>query len=234
MDVKTDALVLRAADHGENDKLVTLLTAERGKITVAMRGVRKAGAKLPFAAQPFCFAEYVCAEKGGRYTVTSASLYDGFYSLRESVEKFYAAAAVAEACDKLAPEGEACGGLFLAAVRALEEIEGGDPSGSLVKFLLGALDEAGYSIGAGDCPVCGKPLSGRMRFSFQSGAFTCADCSDGAPASEVTYRAVRAARGEGSAEPDGNTRALRLIRSYFAFETESELKALAEYLALGG
>ena len=53
MEFKADALLLRAVDYGENDRIATLLTAERGKIGAALKGVRKAGAKLRFAAQPF-------------------------------------------------------------------------------------------------------------------------------------------------------------------------------------
>ena len=53
MESKTDALLLRAVDYGENDKIVTLLTADRGKIAAAVKGVKNAGAKLRFAAQPF-------------------------------------------------------------------------------------------------------------------------------------------------------------------------------------
>ena len=71
--IKVNALMLRATDYLENDKILTLLTAERGKITAGIKGVKKAGAKLKFAAQPFCFAEYILAERGGRYTVTQAS-----------------------------------------------------------------------------------------------------------------------------------------------------------------
>ena len=63
MDYKTDALVLRASDYGENDKIVTLFSLQYGKISAALKGVKKAGAKLKFAAQPFCFAEYVLAKK---------------------------------------------------------------------------------------------------------------------------------------------------------------------------
>ena len=37
---KADALLLRAADYGENDKIVTLLTAEYGKIAAAMKVVK--------------------------------------------------------------------------------------------------------------------------------------------------------------------------------------------------
>ena len=74
MDFKTDAIVIRAIDYKESDRLLTLFTPLRGKVTAGIRGVRKPKAKLNFASQPFCFAEYVLAEKGGRYTVTSAYL----------------------------------------------------------------------------------------------------------------------------------------------------------------
>ena len=87
MEFKADALLLRAVDYGENDRMVTLLTAERGKIAASLKGVRKAGARLRFAAQPFCFAEYVFASRANRNTVTSASLYDGFYALCEDVKR---------------------------------------------------------------------------------------------------------------------------------------------------
>ena len=61
MEFKADALLLRAVDYGENDRIATLLTAERGKIGAALKGVRKAGAKLRFAAHPIGFAEGVLA-----------------------------------------------------------------------------------------------------------------------------------------------------------------------------
>ena len=158
MEFKADALVLRAADWGEYDKIVTLFTAERGKLSAALKGVKRAGAKLRFAAQPFCFAEFVFAEKSGRNTVISASVHDGFYALREDIACYYAAVCVAEACDKLLFEGMVSPALFLAAVRALGALsacaEGGargegkiedGKSGSsfvLLQFLLTALKEA--------------------------------------------------------------------------------------------
>ena len=59
MELIVNGLMLKSADYKENDKILTLLTAEKGKITAGIKGVRKAKAKLKFAAQPFCFAEYV-------------------------------------------------------------------------------------------------------------------------------------------------------------------------------
>ena len=44
--------------------------------------------------------------------------------------------------------------------------------------------------------------------------------------------AVRAAQGEGAAEPDGIVRALRLLGAYFSFQVGAELPELPEYLRL--
>ena len=232
MEFKSDALLLKAADYGENDKLVTLFTLERGKIVASMKGVKKANAKLKFAAQPFAFAEYVFATRAGRYTVVSAALHEGFYGLREDISAFYAAACVLEICDTLLFEGMENERLFVSALKALKDVEEGEPMPALLAFFLTALKEAGYHVSAGDCPVCGKKLRGRMAFDMRSGCFTCADCSEGVPASESTYRAVRAIGSGEESTSDGQKRALRLLDAYFSHQTEGSLTSLKEYLRL--
>ena len=79
MEIKTEGVVLQAIDYKDNDKLLTVFSPTLGKITAGIRGVKKPKAKLAFAAQPFCFAEYILAEKGGRYTVTGAYLHESFF-----------------------------------------------------------------------------------------------------------------------------------------------------------
>ncbi len=230
MEFKADALLLRAVDYGENDRMVTLLTAERGKIAASLKGVRKAGARLRFAAQPFCFAEYVFAARGGRNTVTSAALHDGFYALCEDVTRYYAAAVVTETCDRISLEGMQAAPLLVAAVTALEGLCADEPL-ALLTFLLAALAYAGYPVETGACPACGRVPAGRMRFSFADGAFFCDEClPDAVPASESTYLALRAARGTGEATPDGIVRALRLLGAYFERQVGAQLPALAQYL----
>lgn len=235
MEYKADALALRAADYGESNRMVTLLTADRGKIGAAMKGVRKAGAKLNFASQPFCFAEYVFAESGGRYTVTQASLHDGFYGLRGDLLKFYAGASVLEACDVFSQEGMEAGELLVAAVKALNviETEEGHTMSAAVAFLLRALRLAGYPVTAGDCPVCGKKIQGKRYFDMTSGAFTCSACAVGVPASASTYETIAALKsGAEGGTADGEKRALRLLKAYVGYETEAELPALGELIAL--
>ena len=96
MDIKVNALMLRAVDYNENDKILTLLTAEKGKISAGIKGVKKAAAKLKFAAQPFCFAEYVLSSRGDKHTVINATECESFYDLRTDINKFYAASSAVE------------------------------------------------------------------------------------------------------------------------------------------
>lgn len=221
MEFTEDALVIRTANYGENDRMVTLLSAGRGKFGAAMKGVRKAGAKLNFAAQPFCFAEYTFAERAGRKTVTSASLHDGFYALREDMARYYTAICVLEACDALLPEEMPAGAMLVSAVETLEKLCAGEEY-ALVGFLLGALKFSGYPVEIDS----GGDLN---KFDFESGAFSLD--GTGVSVSDSTVSMLRYVSGKGG-DPtlDGYKRALRLLRSFFSYQTETDIPTLGELL----
>ncbi len=238
MDFIAEALVLRAADYGENDKILTLLTANSGRISAGIKGVRKAGAKLKFAAQPFCFAQYNISKRGERYTVTGCSECESFFELGLDVNKFYAASAVAEAALALTFEGDDCAEMLRDCLSAFALMCSGDECEALVKFLLSALKKSGYGIALENCTECGKDLteSEKLRFDMDAGAFTCFDCGDGPGASRVTYNVLRRAVGKSFEADyitsDGYKRALRLIREYISYKLGSSFKSLSEYIRL--
>lgn len=238
MDITCNALVLRAISYGENDKILTLLTAEAGRITAIIKGVKKAGAKLKFAAQPFCFAQYVLAERSGRYTVINCSECESFFELSADINKFYAAASLSEAALALTYEGDDCAEMLSQCVKALTEMCSGDECAALVKFLLFSLRRSGYGIALDACQECGVELTDaeKLRFDADTGAFTCFDCGDGAGVSRVTYNVLRMAEGKPYMKEfitnDGYKRALRLIREYFSYKLNVAFKSLTEYIRL--
>ncbi|MDD7414467.1 MAG: DNA repair protein RecO, partial [Eubacteriales bacterium] len=59
-------IVLRGANYGNYDKLLTVFTREAGKLTMAARGARKQGSPLLALSQPFSYAEYVAFSGAGR------------------------------------------------------------------------------------------------------------------------------------------------------------------------
>ncbi|MCD8200746.1 MAG: DNA repair protein RecO [Clostridia bacterium] len=239
MEVKVNAAVLRATDYGENDRILTLLSAEEGKITATAKGVKKAGAKLKFAAQPFVFCEYVLTSSKGRYIVTSAAERESFYDIREDIVRFYAASAASELTESLSVEEYPSGEILAAYLRCLEGICTKDPSSELVRYLLRLFAMAGLAVEAGDCPVCGEDLEGRdrLRFDFNAGTFTCAGCSEAPAASPSTYRAVRALGaeeygGENGVTDDGVKRAVRLLCEYAKTKTTCRCRSMTELIRM--
>ena len=238
MELKINALMLRAADYNENDKILTLLSAEHGKITAGIKGVKKPAAKLKFAAQPFCFAEYVLAKRGDKYTVINCSELESFYDLRTDINKFYAACAAVEGASAVTYEGSECSPVLYECVKALSAMCAGDERLPLISFLCFILAYSGYAIALDGCAECGNGLINeeKLRFDMDAGAFTCYNCGTGLGASRVTYNVLRKLAGKSYEEDfiteDGEKRALRLIREYFAYKTDSPLKSLSEYIRL--
>ena len=53
MTYTSDALVIREVPYGESDKLLTLLTAEYGRVNVMAKGAKSLRSKLMTASQLF-------------------------------------------------------------------------------------------------------------------------------------------------------------------------------------
>ena len=113
MEEKLSGIVLGGINFGENDKILNVFTPELGVISAKIKGVKKAGAKLKFAAEPFCFAEFIFSKKGSMRTVIGASLIDSFYSLRLDLKKYFCAGSVVEYVKKFIQEGITSSELFI-------------------------------------------------------------------------------------------------------------------------
>ena len=153
MEEKLSGIVVGGVNYGESDKILNIFTLEQGMVSAKIKGVKKAGAKLKFASEPFCFAEYVFSKSGDRRTVIGASLIDSFYSLREDVYKFYAGSVVLEFVRKFQKENIVSEKLFNLTIEALKDITytDADYKYSLVKFLVLALEEIGYALDFTGC-----------------------------------------------------------------------------------
>ena len=57
-DFKVNGLVIREADHGENDKLLTILTEKYGKLFVIGKGVKSVRSRHMASCQLFSYASF--------------------------------------------------------------------------------------------------------------------------------------------------------------------------------
>ncbi len=83
---KIKGIVVRTAALGDNGKMLTVLSKERGVISVAAKGVKSLKNPSAAAANPLCLSDMVVKPRGDIYTLASADVSESFYPLRESVE----------------------------------------------------------------------------------------------------------------------------------------------------
>lgn len=235
MEEKLNGIVLGGVSLGESDRLLNVFTLEQGVVSAKIKGVKKAGAKLKFAAEPFCFAEFLFAKKGKYRTVTGASLIDSFYSLREDIGRYYAGATVLQFVKKFCIEGIVSNELFVQTVSALKGIAYGDyPYSDLVNFLIKALKLSGYALDLSGCFKCGCQPSGRLFFDYVYGGFFCLECApdESREINFSTYSNLKRVFEGEKLNKEDCVGALRLLDFYITHKTEEKLNSLKELLNL--
>lgn len=147
---KYQAIVLRSIDYKDNDKLVSLYTLERGKLFASLKGVKKAGAKLKHAGEPFCFGEFMIAGRGSgesaTHVITGLSVTEFFFDIASDIDKFYAGSIILEVLDAAGLFDEGNKDLFLESLSALKNLafSGTNRLVVLLRFMLRVLRISGY------------------------------------------------------------------------------------------
>lgn len=185
MEITCDGVVIRETAYGENDKIVTFLTAEYGKITVMAKGVRSIKSKNSSAVQLFCSSSFEMVEKGGRYTLKTATVNDNFYSVRDDIERFALASYFADICNTTCIENNderEMLRLVLNSFYAMSHFKDIPLWKVKCAFELKAMQINGLEPDLSECTSCSKPAAdstsdeGDYLFSPADGGFVCPDC----------------------------------------------------------
>ena len=180
MEEKVLGITLRGVNYKESDKILSIFTLEKGKISVSARGVRKANAKWKWIAEPFCFARSVIVEKSGRYTLKESETVDFFYPVRTDIEKYYAAYSALEFTDAFMQEEMVSPEYFYEFAEYLKKICYGEakPKNALIEFFNGALKAVGLAINFEGCGRCGEEITERVFLSHENGCSVCENCRE--------------------------------------------------------
>ena len=228
MEVKANAIVIKSVDYKDNDKILTLYSLEYGKITATIKGVKKSGAKLKFASEPFSFCEYILAVKGGRYTVINATHIDTFYNLRLNIKKYYTVALLGELTHKFLEDEIKDEYYFDLLINGVKDICYQDNEYYyLSKFLLDAIQCLGYGISDYNCSNCGLDIEGRVFFSFKNAEFCCHECYlDGYNEIKmITYEAFKLVSNGIVPKIEGLEKLIKFLVYYINYKTEVNLKS---------
>ncbi len=81
--------MLRSAAVGEYDRVVTILTTGKGKISAFARNARKLNNRFMAAVSPFCFGKFKLYAGRNSYTIAEAEITNYFETLRNDLESAY-------------------------------------------------------------------------------------------------------------------------------------------------
>lgn len=176
MEQKCHAIVLRHADYGEYDRMVTLLTPDEGIISASMKGCKRPAAKLRHASELFCFGEYVLMRNGDRAIVKGCTMHDMFYPLREDLFKLTYASYMLSLAE-INARSENPSEIFLLLLHTLKAMAYGDkPVSSLMAYyLIRSVNICGYTPVFDVCASCGG--EGPRCFSIARNGLVCRRCA---------------------------------------------------------
>jgi len=225
MYLKVQALVLRVTDYNDTDALLSLLTAQQGKLTAKVRGLRRKNSPMIAPCQLLAYSEFVLFENKGLYTVNEARTIELFQPLRKDLVKLSLGtyfAQVAEVVSQVDVPDPTLLSLTLNCIYGLAKLSH-KPQKIKAVFELRCACIAGYSPDLFGCSACGSPYADR--FDIAEGKLECRGCRD--PYSSgirmpITLGILDAMRYIMSAEPQ------RMFSFELGAESMSELSVLTE------
>jgi len=199
--VKTDGVVLRYANYGESDRMLTLLTPAMGLLSVSARGCRKATSRTLAATELFTAGEYLIYQKGDRFTLSSFQLHESYYPIRMDIDKLAHGAYWLGLCEAAAQPSEDSGRLFKMLLLSLAVLAYDDlPLRPLTAVFLAQFSTLqGFAPMLDSCMHCGSTLAPPMRFDVANGSACCAACGEqGMPLTEADLAWLREAQAKGA------------------------------------
>ena len=191
-------VVLRETETKETDKILTLLTAERGKLSVIARGARRKNCKFAAAAQPLAYAEWTLYQRKDWHYASDASTLDLFDGLRGDLTALALGCYMAELTEAVCPEAVPAPELLRHLLNGLYALSALHKPPALVKpaFELRLLCLAGYEPLADACAYCGRTAPEAPLLDIREGVVRCKGCGKGLgglsmPLSDASLAALR-------------------------------------------
>lgn len=179
----TSGLVLRRADYGDYDRMVTLFTPNYGRIDAVARGCRRPKSPLVNAVEPFVSGDFQLFTRNERYSIDQCQIHESFYSLRMDYDRLTHGVYWLKLLEAVIMPEEAAPQLFLTTLHALAHLNYSDYPPTLLTavFELHLMTQLGLAPRMDSCILCGRPVNTSARFDAGLGGCICLGCPSAAP-----------------------------------------------------
>jgi len=236
-----EGIILRTRIFGEADRIVTLLTKEKGKIEAVARGARRPRNRLVGVTQQFSYLRGLIFTGKNLDQLSQAELIKSFAPLRDDLLKMAYATWWSELLDTFLPFAEVNTDIFLFTLAGLVVLEqAADPMLVSRAFELRLLKYLGYEPVLDRCVKCqGRDPLSLAGFAPAEGGTICRSCA-GAEGERLIpvrpsaltvlrdlYGADLRAVARRPVDPACGDELGRLLFSFIQFRAEKPFKSLA-------
>lgn len=192
----TNGLILREVHYKEADRILTVLTASNGKITVKARGALRKGSRTGAATQLLTYANLTLFENRGKWTVNEGSTVEDFAGLRADIEDFALANYFAECLDAMTVEDEPDEAVLQLGLNCLYALSRHTKPAEQIKaaFELRLMCLAGYTPELHSCVQCGETEIAEPMLALKNGTVFCRGHAAAGPAVSLMPQALAAMR----------------------------------------
>lgn len=225
---KTQAIVLRRYDYGEADRILTLLTPDRGKLRAIAKGARKLTSRLSGHLELYSRVALLIAQGSDLHVISQAEQQEAFLALHSDLLRSAYAHYIAELTDRFSEDEESHSPFFSLLNAALGWLCAPEADLALAVryFELRLLRLSGFEPSLFECAVGQEPLTARdQHFSALEGGVVCPEHAHGRAVQPLSLTALKVLRHMARAEYD----AVRRLRLTAALHAELE-RTLSNYV----
>jgi DNA repair protein RecO (recombination protein O) len=219
--IQTEAVVVLRHERGEADRLVVILSKDRGKLTALARGARRSQKRFGGCLELGSLIEVVLTDtgRGSWLQIEEAQLLDGHQQVKSDLLRIAQMAYCCELAAALVPEGQADKSVFDELVKILATLNQRTlGSEDLRAYELVLVSIVGFAPHLTCCVTCGQERSAHWFFDPVQGGIVCQACADVSQSIALGPEALKLLRAlqAGEKRPQGTPTARLAVREALA------------------